>query len=366
MKNEFFKNSHTHSKRLCYNSSMLKTKTKAIMGSAAVLSAIIGIQGSSFLAEQASAETANTNFRVNVVESLTVSLTTDDSGNTGSMNTFLRNEVNLGVDTNNAAGFTASMYYKDSSTTALKNGTNTLPTLSSSYTRGNFPANYWGYSFGAYTLDGASQGTNYTLNGGKIYNETAAGNNNGNYYPIINTSSSPIIVMDGATTPKASGTQEVYFGAKGDASLPAGTYAGVVVFNVVTGVINNSTNPVTPTNPATPSTDTNTGDQYATYTGNTGTGASRGVGNSGYTGTTVYTTTSGDTTTTQISGGDVTHTYPLGVTENTTTNIARGTTIATGLAALASVAATSGVFFFILAIPNKDDDDDDEEEEQLA
>lgn len=338
---------------------MPKTKTKVIMGSVAILTAIVGIQASSFVAQQASAQTVNTNFRVNVVETLTVSLTPSTSAS-GSMDTFLRNDVSLAVNTNNASGFTASMYYKDSTTTSLKSGSNNLPTLSSQSTRGAFPANYWGYSLGEYTLDGVTQ-SNYSLNS-KTYGETTAGNNSGNYYPIINTSANPIIVMDGATTVKSSGTQNVYFGAKGNAALPAGTYAGIVVFNVVTGVIDNN-NPVTPTNPDTPGDDT-PNDNSATYTGSTGTGATQGVGSSGYTGTTVYTTTSGGTTTTEISGGDITSSYPLGVTENTVSNIGRGTTIATGLAAAAAVAGTSGVFFFVLAIPNKDDDDDDEEEEQ--
>lgn len=354
MKNSFCKKNNIETKCLCYNNNMLQTKTKVIMCFAAVLAGIAGLQASYFVAEEASAETANTNFRVNIVESLTVSLTTISTGNTGGMDTFLRNEVDLDVSTNNASGFTASMYYKDPTTTALKNSSYTLPTLTNSSTRGAFPANYWGYSFGTYTLDGATVTNN--LNN-KTYEETKAGSNASNYHPIINDSSNPIKVMDGLTTPKHSGTQEVFFGAKGNASLPSGTYAGIVVFNVVTGVTDN-TNPVTPTDPVTPDTD-NPNDNIATYTGDTG----QGVGNSNYPGTTVYTTTSGGTTTTEVSGGDVTHTYPLGVTENTISNIARGTTVATGLAALAAVAGTSGVFFFILAIPNKDDDDDEEEEE---
>lgn len=309
----------------------------------------------------------NASFQVNVKETLSVSITRPSSGASGDVDEFLRNDFAINVISNSPAGFTASMYADVvGNTVPLTNTTltsETLPTLtnSSGIERSSFPANYWGYSLGQYTLDGTVQNS-YTLSG-KTYSETAGGNDSSKYYPMINTSASPIIIMDGATSPKSTGTQNIYFGAKGDSSTASGTYTGTVIVSVVTGTIDVNTNPTTPTNPDEPSDDT-ANDGAATYTGSTGTGATKGVGSSGTSGTTIYTTTSGDTTTTEISGGDNRSAYanPQGERYETFSNVVEGSMPITGLVMASSVAAFTGFTFFIFAYRDDDDDDDDEEE----
>ena len=360
MKYQKFKKNSTQAKFLCYNKNMLKTKTKVTIAFIGILSVASGVQASNFVVRQASAE--NTTFQVNVVESLSVTVTTPDTPATGSINTFMRNDVGLNVTTNNAAGFTATMYANtgssDSTNTSLTNESKSdalLNTMSTAQTRGSFSANQWGYSLGAYTLDGITQ-TSYDL-GGKTYSETAAGNDSSNYYPLTD-SSTPITIMDGATNVKSTGSQNIYFGAKADATKPAGTYSGDVVLKVVGGTTPSS-DPVDPDNK--PTTDTQGTNPY--YTSTSGYAGSS-------TGATVYQTTStasGNTAqTTEISTGDTRNSYsnPAGVTEYTSSAVNTGTPLATGLAVTAAVAATSGAIFFILAKRKKDDDEEEEEEGQ--
>ena len=346
---------------LCHSRGGLKTKTKVIVGSICILSTVAGVCAGNIAANQVAAEAynctqtgqsceGNMTFQVNVVESLTVELTTPSSQASGGMNTFLRNNVNLAVSTNNTNGFTASMY-SSNNTTDLTNSaaSTTLPTLTSDSTRGSFPSNHWGYSLGDYTKAGAS-GTS----------ETSEGSGSSTYKNLVSTSATPITVLSSTTA--ASDSQDIYFGAKADSSLASGTYSGTVIISVVTGDITND-NPITPTNPAGPSTDTTPNDYIATYTGtSTTTGGSTN-------GTTVYTTTSStastDTTTTRIEEGDTTTTYrgPQGVVENTSARVNGNTPLATGLAVASTVAATSGIIFFILAKRKKDDDEEEEEDQ---
>ena len=181
---------------------------------------------------------------------------------------------------------------------------------------------------------------------------------------MSNSSASPITIIDGATTHKTTGSQNIYFGAKGNASTASGTYTGTVIVSVVSGVIDNN-NPITPTNPDTPADDT-PNNNTATYTGSTGTGATQGVGStSGAVGTTVYTTTSGNTTTTEVSAGDNRSAYasPQGERYETFSSIADGSLPITGLIMASSVAAVTGLTFFVLAY--RDDDDDEDEEESV-
>lgn len=362
-----YKNLHKNStclKFLCYNKNMLKAKTKVNIGFIAVLSIASGIQASNLVMHQASAD--DTTFQVNVAESLSVSVTTPQTWATDNINTFLRNEVGLEVTTNNATGFTASMYANtgssDNTNTSLTNTTKSdalLPTMSASQTRGAFSANQWGYS-----LDTTDTSSNKTYNN-NIYNETDAGNSDSNYYPLP-VSSAPATVLTGTTN----ASRTIYFGAKADVTMAAGTYAGTVVIGVVTGVQNDnndSTDPVTPVTPSdNPATDNSPSGTNPTY--------SETYGPSGTAGWTTYTrnTSSGsgssatNTTTTQVSNGDTRNTYTAaaGVTENTMSNINSGTPLATGLAVTAAVAATSGTIFFILAKRKKDDEEEEEEEQQ--
>ena len=328
---------------------MLKTKTKVTLSLTSLACTLICISFI-FIFQHVEAitcanATCDTTFEVNVRETLSVSVTTPTNWATGDVNTFLRNTINVNVSTNNSNGFTASMYSQG--TTNLTNttrNTETLPTLTSgsSYTCSSaacsaFPANYWGYS-----LDD----TSYT----------------GTYRPMVSTSSSPITLISAAAG-TSTGSQDVYFGAKADANKVAGTYAGTVIISVVTGVIDNNTNPVTPTNPATPGNTENVAQYTPSPTG-------------GANGSTVYTysRTSGSgssatsTTTTQVSDGNNVSSYdgyqaPQGVIEDVSSSISEGSSLVSGLATTASVAAATGMFFLFILAKRKEDDEDEEEDE---
>ena len=340
----------------------MNTKKKVICVSTGIFSVAAAVAIYTLPAKTASAE--NVNFTVNIAESLAVSLTKpidDVANNTGDPGDFLRNSVQLSVFSNtssgSAAGYTATMYGEGSSTDLVHSNNNylktinggvdvTVPTLSSSSTRGSFPAGRWGYSLeGSYTGDAGT------------YNETIAGNNSSNYYAMTN-SSSPITVLKSATA--GSGTRNICFGAKASPSNPSGTYAGTVIINVVTGTIDETTNPAIPTNPAVdqPTTPSNP----IAY--NYDSANNRTVYTSVSTTTGTAPNPDTETTTTIVSSGDTTATYsnPLGETERTVASVSTGSPLALGLAAAAGIAATSGIFFLILA---KRRDDDDEEEEEL-
>ena len=337
-----------------FNTKSFSLKKVALLAIAAVafsfaISECLNLISPDTEAANCTSSPCNTTFQVNVRETLAVQISTPTSGATGDINQFLRNKVSVNVTTNSTGGFTASMYSKTSTNLAHKtlSGT-TIPTLTSNITRSSFPVNRWGYSLSSSSLDG------------KTYGETDAGNNSSRYYPLVSTSGSPIklIVASAGTT---TGSQDIYFGAKADATKPAGTYAGTVVISVVTGTIDNSTNPITPSNPATPNPTPNT----ATYTA-APTGSSNG--------STVYTysSTSGSvaTTTTEVSEGNNVRAYsgytpPQGVIEDTEMNIANSSTLAATLATTASLAAASGMFFFIAAKRRGDDDDEDEQQDVI-
>ena len=301
----------------------------------------------------------NTAFSVDVADSLSVSITSPTSGATGDVGEFLRNTVNVDIESNVSNGFTASMYSRDNTNlTHTMLSEYNIPTLSSSVQRGNFTVDQWGYSLKSASLNG------------NTYGETDAGNNNSYYYPLTSSTASPITVLSAASGTK-SGSQSIYFGTKASVNKPAGTYSNTVVISVVTGTVDSTNNPITPSDPVTPSTDPTPNDNIAQYTG---TGTTTGVGISASNGTTVYTTrrtntpaTSSEqettTTTTQVSGGDNTRAYPQGVVTTSEANITKsGSELPVGLAVTAASAATAGIFFFIIA---KKRDEDDEEEEEL-
>lgn len=321
---------------------MLKN-TKVILCSAGML-AVTAIALPHFNTSN-SVHAENTTFQVNVKESLSVSVTTPSAQATGNENEFLRNTVSLDVSTNNANGFTASMYSLTSTnlTNTAKN-TENIPTLASSSTRSSFPANYWGYSL----RDGSYNS--------KTYGETDAGNTSSYYHPLVSTSANPITVLTGTST----GNQNIYFGAKANRNKAAGTYAGTVIISVVTDVIDNN-NPITPSNPATP----NTTENVAVYTA-APTGGSNGSTTYTYSSSNAVAAT--NTTTTQVSDGNNVSAYsgytpPQGVVDETIANIPDGSKLATGLAVTSAVAAVSGLLFFIVA--KRRDEDDDEEENEI-
>ena len=339
----------------------MNTKMKVICGSAGVFSIASAVTLYTNPIPSASAE--NVNFTVNVAESLAVSLTNPVDGsadNTGEPGTFLRNSVLLSIYSNTSsgasAGYTATMYEQGTSTSlthtnndylkTVNGGTDvTVPTLASSSVRSSFPAGYWGYS-----LEGTVTGD------ANNYGETTAGNSSSNYYAMT-TSASPITVLSSASA--GSGERTIFFGAKPSASQPSGTYAGTVIVNVVTGTIDESTNPTIPVDPAVDEDTSTTNPSYAYYSAP----ANRTV----YTSRTTTPASGSDpateTTTTIVSTGDTRASYanPAGETQSTVASVSSGSPLAYGLAASAGVAATSGILFFVLA--KKRDDDEDEEEQ---
>ena len=354
-----------------HNKAITSVVIAAIAATGAIAFNSTHINSSSSSAATCADATCNTSFEVNVDDSLAVTLTTPETGATGNVGDFLRNTVNLEVDSNVSNGFTASMYSSaDNASTTKTDLTHdtlgdsyTISTLQNSTTRGSFPTDSWGYSL-------------KTSPDTTTYGETDAGNNSSYYYPLTASDTSPITVMSAGAGTKT-GSQSIYFGAKASANKPSGTYNNTVVISVVTGTIDSTTNPITPTNPATPDMDT-PNNNTATYTGNTGTGATTGTGVSGNAGTTIYTTSSRSgsgavattTTTTEVSAGDHTSSYvnPQGVQSTSRPNLnsiegtsETGTPLPAALAATAAASATTGLAFFILAKRRKDDDEEEEQ-----
>ena len=333
LEHKFFKDFCCILKKVCYNMLMVKSYTKTLSIFAVIATITLLTINSSPLSVFADNAT---NFNVNVRESISVSITTPSTWASGNIDTFLRNKVNVSVTSNNSAGFTATMSSKTTNT-SLTNTTKssyTLPTLASSSTRGSFPANYWGYS-----LD-----------------DTDAGSTSSTYNAMVASNATPITLL--TTSSATSGSKDFYFGAKGNATLASGTYTGTVVVNVVSGVIDSSTNPVTPTNPATPGGTDNTATYSAAPIGSTSQGS------------TTYTyrrTNSGNNTqtvTTEVSEGNNVNNYigytpPQGETYRTNSNVANNTLLTTGLATAAAIATASGMFFFIVVSQREEDDDEE-------
>ena len=318
---------------------MLKTKTKVMLSLAVLLSAagftFNAITNRDAAAEECTSSPCNTTFQVNVKETLAVTVTPDATGGTGDIGNFLRNKVTLQVMSNNATGFTASMYANNASLTNAADSSKTIPSLSQTYQRSAFPNNYWGYSLDV---------TDTSLNN-KSYSETDAGNDSSSYHALP-TSAAPASVI--AQSGAGQVTRKMYFGTKADINQASGTYLGTIVISVVTGSVDPS-DPTTPSNPATPNATPDVAVYNPAPTG-------------GANGSTVY--TSGATTV--VSDGDNRSAYAAaqGVTERKgVENIANGSTIATGIAIAAAVAAAAGTGFLIFA-KRRDDDDEEEEENQ--
>ncbi len=309
---------------------MVKQKTKVVFKITCFLAAGLLLFSGFY---PAFAVNEDTDITVNVRELLSVSLTTPTSWAVGNVDTFLRNDVHLDVTTNITCGFTASMTTKTANTSLVNTSKNTytLPTLAASTTKTNFPANYWGYS-----LD-----------------DTAGGNNSSTYNALVGAGSTPITIL--SSNVAASGSKDIYFGAKANITQASGTYSGTVVVSVVACVDNN--NPITPIDPDVPNPNPDT----PTY-------------NPGH-GTTTYTTTTTNsgagtrTTTTEVTSGDNRATYGVieqrpsqGVTYSTTSNVSSLSTMTTGLAIASSAALTSGAFFLFAARREEEDDEDDTDE----
>ena len=337
MENQNFSIKTLHKlKRLCYNGIMLKTKTKVKISVAGLMLAVsaflFNFPENNALAEPCTTSPCNTTFEVNVVESLSVSITTPTEWASGDIDEFLRNKITLAVSTNSASGFSA--YMRSKTSTNLTNAVSSsiiLPTLASSNSKSNFAANHWGYTLGTPSYNGIT------------YGETADITSNGTYYPM---STSDIKILNNGVD---NNTRDVYFGAKANSSQASGTYLGTVIFSVTT-----STPPApTPTPPPVNPDDDTPNDGDATYD----------VANDRTVYTTIASSGSTTTTTTQVSSGDTTNMYqdPHVEIRRTEANVSDGSQVATGLAIAASTAAAGGMVFFILAKRREDEEEDEEE-----
>lgn len=387
-------------KRLCYNRVMVRNtlKLKTLGGLAAVAAVlassafIINYNPSDASATATCTTTTTTKsctdsstFQVNVGEILTVKVTEPTSWASGDLtydnpsskyvSGLLTNVVSLAVQSNNNAGFQATMVTNETSAnsgTDLVNeddNTQKISTLSTATSTSAFPANAWGW--GKTTAIGGTAPTTYN--------------------PLKASNETPSVLLS-ATSGESGGT-DIYFGAKANNDKASGTYARTVVISVVSGV-HDDTAPTTPTNPTDPSdapttpgttggnsnsgTTTSGGTSYD-YTTNYAYNSGATGGASGNAGTTIYNNTytqsSNPTTTTtysEVSAGNNTSNYsssykaPLGETETTVASVNEGTPVAAGIAAAAGVAAVAGAAFFAVAHRNAklsaDDYDDDEED----
>ena len=273
--------------------------------------------------KSASAED-NDYFSLNIREILSISITTPTSWAEGDIDEFLRNKITVNVTSNNGNGFTAGMTTKTSDTDLkhVTKETYSIPTITSNYlcnnsTCSNFPSNNWGYS-----LD------------------------NSNYEGILGSDHAPITILSSENSTSDSG--DVYFGAKTNVDQSSGTYTGAIVITVVSGTSGADLPDPSGSEESHP--------------------AEPGPENEAYydseSDTTVYTyKPDNGTTTTIVSEGDDTALYegytpPQGVVRSNSANIYSGSLIATILATTASVAAGTGILFFILAKRKKDEDED--------
>ena len=299
--------------------------------------------------ENAQPCSVNSTFNVNVNEMLSVSITKPDVWVTGNTGDFLRNTVSLSVSSNNGNGFTASMNSKTTTNLVNKENSNaTIPTLSSNTTKSAFDAGRWGYSLSNYTAANDSVSTSDSTSGV-----------DGSTYKPLNTSAITILYSDSAAT----GTQDVYFGAKAGNTTASGTYANTVVFSVVSGVVDNN-NPAIPSDPVVPGDDTTADDGNSTTVAKTD--GDYVVTTNTSTGTGSYSITSGSTTTnTQVTTSTTAtdlHAAPQGVTDTVAANVTNitteGTPLATGLAVSAAVAAATGGILFFVAKRKEDEEEE--------
>ena len=334
---------------MCYNVLMLSKVSRAtvsILGVGA-LAVLANINISPAFASNPDPE--NINFKANVKEALSVSITVPEDWASGDIDTLLRNKVILNVHSNNADGFTASMTTNDENTylahTTIEPDSDNLKinTLQSNWTRSDTTTtDFWGYSI----------------------NDN---DENGTYSPLVAKGSGPITLISRTDSIDADNpitSRDIYFGAKASTAKVAGTYSKTVVISVVSGITtpddptDPNNNPVIPNDPVTPESNPGASDQTANPSYSTT------YDRTAYT----YTTTgSGEsTTTTNINEGDVISSYerPHGVKDtskkstdgNGSDNGADNTVLTAVLATTAAVAAGAGTLFFILAKRKNDDE----------
>ena len=254
-----------------------------------------------------------------VQDYLSISVTAPTTWASGDINTFLRNKVSLSITSNNAAGFTASMT-TDTPNSALVNSaksTATLPTLTTTTTRANFPVNHWGYSF----------------------DDTDTGSDTSTYGALSGIGGTPVTVL--TYTQPGTSTKDFYLGAKVDATQASGTYLGTIVVNVVSGV-------AVTDNPTTSGTDNPTSSTPASSDQTVAANTTNGNVNT----TSHHNNTSvAPTNTTQSSTNSAKNSYaaPAGVSDVTNAEISDDSQTTTAIAATATAAAVAGAVAFVFA-----------------
>ncbi len=180
----------------------------------------IGIGSNNAHATEAGSDTrVNLNLAslINISNAGTTTMTCDSPNNICTTN------ASITVKTNNATGYTLQMNTTNGYSNALTNNatSDTVPTLSQSYSSANFPVNHWGYTGG---IDKSSEtgGYNCALNYCPIlaYQSTES-----NYAP-----NHAIRITD---APGTSSVTDITFGSKVSNIQPAGTYSTSVTFTAV-------------------------------------------------------------------------------------------------------------------------------------
>jgi hypothetical protein len=293
------------------------------------LSVMVG--HNSFAACTSSGCSWDTTFSVNVNEVLSVSIERPNEWVTGDVGQYLTNKITLSITSNSSAGLITATMKSATATANLVNeldSSSVITPLTGSTPTPMVDSNKWGYCI---ANAGASLPITPHWNG------------------MVGSGGTPIQVASYSFGSGDSNTvaKDIYFMAKADATIAAGTYSNNVVISVVTGVIDND-NPVTPVNPIVPGDDPQPNNDSVngdTQHGNTPNG-------------TVVATTitpNGTTTTTTTDS----YAKPAGAREVVNTD--EGVPLAAGLAVTAGVAAATGVVLFFLAKRNRDDEEEDDD-----
>ena len=294
-----------------------------------VLSVMVG--RNSFAACTSSGCSWNTTFSVNVNEILSVSIERPNEWAVGDVGQYVYNKITLSVTSNSSAGLITATMKSATATANLVNeldSSSVITPLASSTSTPLIDSNKWGY---------------------RIQNAGAPLPVTPSWKGMAGSGDTPVQIASYEFGPKDSNTvaKDIYFIARADATIAAGTYSNNVVISVVTGVIDND-NPVTPVNPIVPGDDPQPNNDSVngdTQHGNTPNG------------TVVATTiTPGGTTTTTTTDS---YAKPAGAREVVNTD--EGVPLAAGLAVTAGVAAATGVVLFFLAKRNRDDEEEDDD-----
>lgn len=278
----------------------------------------------------------STDFKVDVEEMLSISITSPTEYASGNPGDFLRNKITVSASSNNAGGFVAGITaVKDSNNnpvTTLKSqaaGITPIPTLMSDVTCNSNCSNF---------ADGSTDGR-------WGYSITDTDSSYGTYQGIPTSTINELFDSGTGSSRLNNKSGDVYFGALAS-NAASGTYAGAVNIIVISGTTEIATEPVNPAKPEDPSDDEPTYEPAPVDK-------------------TVYTVVTEEdngkkTETSQVTNGDTTSPYPLGeieVSPGSDSNLAVGLTVA------AMVTATAGFIFFIV-VKRRADDEDEEEQQQ--